>query len=282
MARYDISGKWALVTGASSGLGVDFARELAARGSHLILVARREELLAKVAGELREQHGVKVECMAFDLVPREAASELYAQVQDKGIEVDILVNNAGFGLFGTFQELSWERQSAMLDLDIMTLVHLTKLFSRGMVARRYGRIMQVASIGAYQSSPTYAAYSAAKSFVLSFGEALNFELRGTGVSCTVVSPGVTATEFLKVSGQKPTLYQRMMMMRSDKVARIGVRAMLKGRSSIVTGFLNALTCWSLRFTPRCIATWMAYQTMKSQRTTATKPLADTSGAEAAS
>lgn len=257
----DIHGKRALVTGASSGLGVDFARELARRGADLVLVARREQALEQVAAELRRDHGVAVDVVAMDLGERDAPQRLYDTLEARGLSVDILVNNAGFGLHGPFLEIPWEREREMLELDIVTLVHMTKLFARGMAARGEGRIMQIASIGAYQASPTYASYSAAKRFVLDFGQAINHELKGTGVSCTVVSPGVTATQFLEVAGQKPTLYQRLVMMKSPQVARIGVRALLARRASIVTGWMNVLTAWFATLSPRCMSTALASRLM---------------------
>ncbi len=259
----ELSGRWALVTGASSGLGVDFARELAARGANLVLVARREDRLTAVGEELQSQHGVEVDVIALDLGTADGPAQLHREVVgERGRAIDVLVNNAGFGLYGNAVDLPWDRERAMLELDILTLVELSKLFARGMRERGFGRILQVSSVGAYQPTPTYAAYSAAKAFVLSYGEALNYELKGTGVSCTVVSPGVTATEFLEVSGQKATLYQRLFMMKSPEVARIGIRALLKRRASIVPGFANALAAWSIRFTPRRLATALAYFTMR--------------------
>jgi len=258
-----LAGKTALVTGASSGLGVDFARELARRGCRLVLVARREELLKKLQTELQSTHGITAMVVTLDLGDPAAPQMLYDHCKAQGIAVDILVNNAGFGLFGLELEIPWERTREMLMLDIVALTHLTKLFARDMVKRKFGRMLQVASIGAYQPSPTYAAYSAAKSYVRSFSQALNFELRNTGVTSTVISPGITATEFLQVSGQKPTAYQRAMMMTSEDVARIGIRAMLKGRYSVVPGFLNWLTSLFTMITPDPINAAAAYRLMKN-------------------
>jgi short-subunit dehydrogenase len=150
----------------------------------------------------------------------------------------------------------------MLLLDVVALVHLTKLFVRDMVARNFGYVLQVSSIGAYQPSPTYASYSAAKAFVLSFGEALSYELRGTNVKVSVLSPGVTETEFLQVAGQRKSLYQRMSMMASRPVAEIGIAAMLRGKPSKVAGVMNALTAWSLRFMPRRMQAAMASAAMQ--------------------
>lgn len=258
-----LKGRTALVTGASSGLGVDFTRELAARGCNLILVARREDLLRSVQQEIEEAHGVAVTTIAMDLTEHDAPQRLYDQLRTAGKTVDVLVNNAGFGLYGKFTEIAWERERNMLELDMVTLTHMTKLFLPDMLARRFGYILLVSSIGGYQPSPLYASYSAAKSYVLNFGEALNYELRGTGVQCTVLSPGITATEFLTVAGQQPTLYQRLAMMKSRDVARIGIESTLKGRASVVSGRMNALTVWSNRLIPRTWSAAITYRLMRS-------------------
>ncbi len=258
-----VKDRWALVTGASSGLGADFARVLAEEGAHLVLVARREDRLRQLAGELERNRGVRTLVLPVDLGAKDAPRELYDRMAEREIASDVMVNNAGFGVYGNFTEIPWDRERQMLELDILALVHLTKLFAQDMVKRDFGRILQVASIGAYQPSPTYATYSAAKAFVLSFSEALSYELRHTHVKVTVVSPGVTATEFLQVSGQTPTFYQRLAMMTSDKVARVGVRAMLKGKTSTIPGLVNSLPTFSLRFMPRRAQAAVASRLMKS-------------------
>lgn len=258
-----LQGKTALVTGASSGLGVDFAHELARRGCRVVLVARREALLRKLQGELQARHGIAAVVMAADLGEPAAPQMLYDALAAQGIAVDILVNNAGFGVYGLELDIPWEKTRQMLMLDIVAVTHLTKLFARDMVRRGYGRILQVASIGAYQPSPTYAAYSAAKSYVRSFSQALNFELRGSGVTSTAICPGITATEFLQVSGQKQTAYQRMMMMTSAEVAAIGIKAMLKGKYNVVPGFLNGLAALFTFVTPDPVNAAAAYRLMKN-------------------
>ncbi|HEX2620424.1 MAG TPA: SDR family oxidoreductase [Phototrophicaceae bacterium] len=259
-----LKGKWALVTGASSGLGVDFAKQLAAIGCHLILVARREDRLRAVADQITTQYGVQVEIVILDLSLPEAPQTLYDQLKTAGRRVDVLINNAGYGLYGEFTQLDWQREQNMLQLDIMTVTHLTKLFVRDMVVRNFGYVLQVASIGAYQPSPLYATYSAAKSFVLNFSEAVNYELRKTAVKLTVISPGVTKTEFLAVSGQQPTFYQRMAMMQSPDVVRIGLNAMLRGKPSVIPGTINAVTIFLNRLLPRRLIAALAYRTMQSK------------------
>ena len=256
-----LANKTALVTGASSGLGVDFARQLASKGANLVLVARRQDQLCGVAAEIEKEYAVLAHPIIMDLAEPTAPQALYDQLKQMGIQIDILVNNAGFGIFGNFVELPWDRQKAMLDIDIIALTHLTRLFLPEMISRSFGYVLQVSSNGAYQPTPTYAAYSAAKSYVLSMGEAINYELRGTGVSVTVISPGVTATEFLKVSGQSPSLYQRLVLMDSKTVARIGIESMLRRKSSVVPGFINSLVAFSTRLLPRRMLASLAYYSM---------------------
>jgi short-subunit dehydrogenase len=257
----ELRGRRALVTGASSGLGADFARVLAEQGCHVVLVARRADRLEALAKELRERRGVEAHAIAMGLSEPDAPRVLHDRVSKLGLEIDVLVNNAGFGTWGEFLGVPWERELEMLQLDVVALVHLTKLFGAEMVRRGRGWILQVASIGAYQPTPTYATYSAAKAFVLSFGEALAFELRRSGVRVTVVSPGVTRTEFLEVAGQRPTLYQRLAMMESADVARAGIRALLRGKPSAVPGLVNQLSAFGMRFTPRRLQARVAHLSM---------------------
>lgn len=246
-----LKGKTALVTGASGGLGADFARELAANGADLILVARRRNQLETIAHEIMAQYGVTTHCIDLDLSLPESPESLYQQVQRVGRPVDVLVNNAGFGLFGNFSAIGAEEENQMLQLDIVALTRLTRLFLNGMLARNWGYILLVASVAAYQPTPGYAAYSAAKSYVLNLGEALNYELRHSGVGVTVISPGVTATSFFENAGQSSlSFYQRLAMMESRKVARIGVVNMLRRRPCVIPGFLNQLLAFSTRFAPR--------------------------------
>jgi short-subunit dehydrogenase len=253
-----------MVTGASSGLGVDFSRELARREVNLILVARRGERLSQIADELRREFGVEVDVVPTDLSTQNTVEALHRQLSEKSRAVDILVNSAGFGVHGEFLENLWERERAMIEVDVIALVHLSKLLAADMVKRGYGRILQVASTAAYQPVPTYAVYGACKAFVLSFGEALNHELRGSGVTCTVLSPGVTETEFQQVAGHEYTRYMRLTQMTSPDVARIGIEAMLGGRSSVVAGIHNAVMVASVRFTPRRIVTALAGYFLKAR------------------
>jgi len=255
MNNSPIKDRWALVTGASSGFGADFSRELAAHGCNLILTARRADRLEALGRELNERFGVSVKTIPMDLLAPEAPQRLYDQARSTGIAVDVLINNAGFGLFGEFVAIDWQREQEMLQLNILALTHLTKLFVRDMAARNFGYVLHVASSGAYQPCPMYATYGGSKSYVLHFSEALNYELRHTGVHCTAVSPGPVLTEFQQVAGQSETHpYIRMNKMESAAVARIGIRAMLRGRASVVPGWKVSLTAWVSQHAPRSWAT----------------------------
>ena len=249
-----LSNRTALVTGASSGLGAEFARQLARRGCHLVLVARRADALDRIADQCRSQ-GVNVTVISRDLSQPGAADELHKEVALVGLQVDILVNNAGFGVHGLFMDQPLKRIHSMLALNITTLTELTHLFGKDMVNRGHGHILQVGSVGSFQPGPLYGAYAATKAYVLSLGEALACELRGTGVTSTVVCPGVTETEFLDSAGQdgKISFYQKMVLMQADVVVRQGRDAMLAGRPAVVTGWLNKLQIFALRLVSRRFA-----------------------------
>ena len=243
--------KWALVTGASSGFGVDFARELASLHCNLILTARRRDRLERVAGEIRERFGVSAIIMPKDLSKSAAPQQLYEQITAEAIPVDILINNAGFGIYGEFNKAGWSRQNELLRLNILAVTHLTKLFLRDMVARNFGFILNVASNSAYQPTPLLATYGASKSYVLNFSEALNYELRHTNVHCTAISPGPVVTEFQRVSGVRENHpYVWMSSLKSADVARIGINAMFKGKPSVVPDWKVKLVAWVSQRAPR--------------------------------
>ncbi len=187
--------KRALITGASSGLGLEFADLLAAQKVNLVLAARRQESMEKLASDLRRKYGVDVLVEAIDLASPGAASRLKSSLDARSVAIDILVNNAGYGLHGDFQEMPIERTMNMIQLNVTTLTELTYLFGRDMAARRSGHILLVASLLAFQAVPSYAAYAATKAYVLALGEALHDELRPHGVVVTSLCPGHTATGF---------------------------------------------------------------------------------------
>lgn len=257
-----IKKEWALITGASSGFGMDYAHLLANQGMNLVITARREERLDELKETIVKAYGVEVEVITGDLSSPQAPLELYNSIKGKNIEINCLINNAGFGTFGEFNSTDWEKSHGMLMVNIISLTQLTKLFSDDMKTRGSGHILLVASVGAYQPCPTYSVYAATKSYVLNFGEALNFELKSSGVKVSVLSPGMTATEFLQASGQDATIYQRALMMKSRPVAQIGLKSMYSGIPSVVPGKINKLMVWSLRMIPRTLQTFFANQIMK--------------------
>ncbi len=262
MTTNELTGKRALVTGASSGLGAEFARQLAAMGTNLVLVARRAERMQALEEEILARHAVEIELIPMDLLADGAPRTLYDDLKARGLAIDVLINNAGYGLHGKFLKLPWEKQEAMLRLDILVLTELTRLFLPDMVERGDGHILQMSSAIGYQATPTYAAYAAAKSYVLLFGEALRHELKKTGVNCTVLSPGITDTGFLEVAGQEASLYERIFMMQSDTVVRTGLEALLKRRSSVIPGLHNKLMSFGTRFAPRRYVAWVADKLMR--------------------
>ena len=248
----EAAGRWALVTGASGGLGVELARQLAGRGYNLALTAQSEPPLHKLAEELGAAHGVKVVAEALDLSAPASASVLHERLAARGIKVDVLVNNAGFGLNAPFIEHEPARLRAMLQLNILSLTELTQLFGRDMAARGRGRILLVASLAAHQPGPLLAAYSASKAYVLSLGEALNVEL-GPEVGVTVLSPGLMDTGFNAASGfETPKAMQRLVLP-TARVASIGLDALFAGRSSVIAGRVNAVMAFSNRLISRHFA-----------------------------
>ena len=259
-----LAGQTALVTGASSGLGAEFARQLAFRGCDVVLVARRETRLAALKAEI-DAAGGSAEYIAMDLAQPDAPLHLHHALSEAGVVVDLLVNDAGFGIFGEFLDTPWERVNDLLAIDIVALTHLTHLFAADMARRRFGHILLVASTGAYQPVPLYAVYSAAKAYVLSLGDALHVEFAKSGVACTVLSPGVTRSEFHQVAKQQLTPFQLETRMEADEVVRLGIEAMLHGRASIVAGWRNTALAWASRLGPRQVNARVAMMAMKRAR-----------------
>ncbi len=250
MSKKRLSGRRALVTGASSGIGAEIAKVLAAEGAGLILVARRRERLEALADQIRAAHGVEVLVEVQDLAEPDAAARLFERTEGEGQAVDVLINNAGFGAFEHFVAIPWERHAAMMQLNMVALTQLSWLYARAMRARKRGNIMNIASIGAYSPSPDFAVYAATKAYVRNFSEALDYELKGSGVRAIVINPGGTHSEFAQVSDQKLKKMGEMAMMDASTCARIAVTKMLRGRRTVVTGFMNAVSMWLLRFLPR--------------------------------
>jgi short-subunit dehydrogenase len=239
--------KVALVTGASAGLGAEFARRLSKRGFRLVLVARRKERLEQLASELGNARAV-----AIDLSKTGAAAKLMADIAAAGETVDLLVNNAGFGLIGRFAEREPERLREMIDLNCGALSELCRAVAPAMVERRSGRILNVASTAAFQPGPKMAVYFATKAFVLSLSEALHEELKPHGIAVSCLCPGPTRTEFGDVAGFGGNgLFDRVAM-DAPAVVEAGLAGLDRNRAVIVTGWLNKLGAASTRFAPRSV------------------------------
>jgi hypothetical protein len=240
--------KIALITGASAGLGLEFARQLSAKGHRLVLAARRKERLDALASELGNARAV-----AIDLSKPGAAAKLIADIETHGETVDLLVNNAGFGLIGRFAELDAKRERQMVDLNVGALTDLCRAAAPAMIRRKSGAILNVASTAAFQPGPKMAVYFATKAFVLSLSEALHEELKPHGVKVSCLCPGPTHTEFGEVAGFNGNgLFDRIAM-HADDVVRIGLRGLDQNRAVVVTGLVNKIVAASNRFTPRALA-----------------------------
>jgi uncharacterized protein len=242
----------ALVTGASSGLGEEFARLFAADGVDLVLVARRRDRLEALASELRGARKISVHVIAADLAVPEEVERVVREVQALPVEVEFLVNNAGLGRVGAFAEGPLDAQMVMVDVNVRALVRLSHAFLPGMLARKRGRVLNIGSTAGLQPGPFGAVYYATKAFVNSFTEALAHELKGTGVTATVSLPGATATEFASVAGSGSTALFKSGVMSSSEVARDAYRAMQRGTPFVVHGWKNRMLAFSVRLGPRSV------------------------------
>ncbi len=239
--------KVALITGASAGLGVEFARQLSATGHRLVLVARRQERLDELAKELGNSRAV-----ALDLSKAGAAAMLMADLAKAGEEVAVLINNAGFGLVGRFASLDAARQRTMIDLNIGTLTDLCRAVAPGMIERESGAILNVASTAAFQAGPGMAVYFATKAYVLSFTEALHEELKPHGIKVSALCPGPTRTEFGDVAGFAGIKAVDRIAMNAAPVVKLGLEALDRNQAVMITGTLNKIGAASTRFIPRAL------------------------------
>lgn len=244
--------KTALVTGASAGLGKELASLFAKDGHDLVLVARSETKLRTLAGDLARAHGITAHVVPADLADGAAPAQIFERTQQLGVAVDVLVNNAGFGTNGAFLDLDLAREKEMIAVNCTALLELTHRFVQPMRARGQGRVLNIASTAGFQPGPFMATYYATKAFVISFSEALAFELRGTGVRVTCHCPGATATEFAGRAGndKTPLFKGNSNVASASEVAAHAYRAMRAGRSLAIFGALNQLGVHSLRFSPR--------------------------------
>jgi len=248
-------GKWAVVTGASAGIGMALARQLAVAGARLVLTARRKDRLDELAARLHAEHGVSVEVCVADLAEPTAPQAVFAFTHGKGIAVDVLVNNAGFGAYGGFEEIPIRRQLEMVQLNVSAVVELTHLYLPAMLERRRGHILILASTAGFQAVPYISTYAASKSFDLFFAEALAEEVRGRGVFVTALCPGATSTEFQQVAAQPDYAFRSPES--PDAVARVGLDALAHGKPVVISGARNRLMQQSQRLAPRRLVTSMA-------------------------
>jgi uncharacterized protein len=256
------AGKWALVTGASAGIGLELAKQLAAGGAHLVLTARRTDRLRKIAADLSAKHGTKVEVFAADLVQSGAPAEILAFTDGKGIEIELLVNNAGFGAFGYVHEIPESRMLEMIQVNCAAVVQLTRLYVPAMVERGHGDVLVVASVAAFQAVPFNSAYAATKAFDLIFAEGIAEELRPFGVRVCALCPGSTNTEFQEVAQQPDRVFRSAET--AEKVARVGLEGLAKGDSCVISGTKNALMVAGERLAPRRFVARMAAKMMRPE------------------
>ncbi len=257
--------KTALITGASGGIGYEMAKILAAKNINLVLVARSEHVLEKMKIDLEAEHNIKVFNIIRDLSEIDSAKDIYDIVRLENIQIDYLINNAGFGYYGRFTETDWEKEYDMIQLNIIALTWLTKLFLKDMLKRNEGRIMNVASTAAFQPGPLMAVYYATKSFVLYLSEAIAEEISSSNVTITTLCPGPTGTGFkdnaeLGNSG----LFKQTKIADAGEVAAYGINAMMKGKRLAVHGLMNKIMAFSNRLLPRKLILKTVHQLSKQK------------------
>ena len=251
------AGKWALVTGASAGIGVALARELAAGGTNLVLTARRKERLEILAQELSSARQIAVEIFAADLAQPNAPQQIFAHTLAKKITVDLLINNAGFGAYGAFATVETQRLLDMVQVNCGAVVHLTRLYLPQMLKQRRGDVLILASTASFQAVPFISTYAATKAFDLLFAEGLAEEVGPYGVRVCALCPGSTESEFHEVAGQSGLAAARKNRETAEKVARVGLQALAAGKSYVISGTGNYLGAHSQRLVPRGVVTRIA-------------------------
>ncbi len=242
-------GKWGLITGASGGIGLDLANLMAHDNLNLVIVARSQDKLEQLKSELEKAHSIQVKVLVKDLSKSESPQEIYSELDKENISISILVNNAGFGTYGAFHKSDLERELNMIQVNITSLAHLSRLFIGPMVEKGEGKVLNVASAAAFQPGPWMANYFASKAYVLHFSEALRNELIGTGVTVTCLCPGPTQTKFFENARMNDSgLASRKMD--SLKVAKTGYNALKKGKTIVIPGLFYKLLTFSVRTAPR--------------------------------
>jgi short-subunit dehydrogenase len=255
-------GKWALITGASAGIGSAFARYLAERECNLVLTARRRDRLDQLASQLAAGFGISVEVVTADLALANAPNEIFDFTSQRKIAIQLLVNNAGFGAYGYFDEIDLQRHLDMMQVNCSAVVHLTHLFLPAMLEHGSGDILIVASTAAFQAVPFIGTYAATKAFDLLLGEALFEEYASRGIRVCVLCPGPTTSEFQAVSGSPSGPSKHFEA--AEKVARVGLDALTRGKSCVISGTLNNMQVQALRVAPRRIVTAAAARMFRPQ------------------
>lgn len=256
--------KTALITGASSGIGLEFAKIFAANNCNLVLVARNESAMNDLSAELTEKFKIKVKVIVKDLSDKNASKEIFAELENEKIEIEYLVNNAGFGGYGNFHDTEWKKEEEMIRVNVTTLAELSKLFVKGMVKRNSGRILNVASTAAFQPGPLMSVYYATKAFVLSLSEAMAYELKDTNVTVTCLCPGPTKSNFHIVANIKASKLAKGINATSYDVALYGYKAMMKGKRIAIEGFMNKLLAFVVRFMPKKMILSTVYKIQKNR------------------
>jgi len=256
------SGKWALLTGASAGIGVAFAEELARGGTKLVLTARRQDRLEELARRLRATYRVSTQVFPADLADSNAPEDIFAFTKEKGIEIDLLINNAGFGQYGEFPSIEKQRLLDMVQVNCHAVVHLTRLYLPEMVARRRGDVLILASTASFQAVPYISTYAATKALDLLFAEGLAEEMKPYGIRVCALCPGSTESEFHVVAGQEKFQRKRET---AEKVAHTGLEALAAGKSYVISGLGNFLGAHSERLVPRRFVTKIAAGMFKPKK-----------------
>ncbi len=259
--------KTALITGASNGFGMEFAKLFAKDGYNLVLVARSKDRLEKLGYSLQDEYQLDHVCiMQSDLSQPDAAQEIYDLLKQRGIKIDVLVNNAGASVHGFFHETEMDRELEIIQLNITSLVHLTKLFLKDMVARDNGKILNLASIVSFMPSPMMAVYAASKAFVLSFTEALQNELKDSNITITALCPGASDTMFFKRADAEATRAANGPLSSPEEVAKDGYKALMNGESRIVSGILNKVQAGATNILPdSALAATMRFQMEEKEK-----------------
>jgi short-subunit dehydrogenase len=257
------AGKWALITGASAGIGVAFAEQLAAEGTHLVLTARRSNRLEELATRLRQAHGIRTEIVSADLARPEAPQAIFEFTKQKEIEIDLLINNAGFGQYGELTKVETQRLLDMVQVNCLAVVHLTRLYLAEMVARRRGDVLILASTASFQAVPYISTYAATKAFDLLFAEGLAEEMKPYGIRVCALCPGSTESEFHVIAGQEK--FSSNKQETAEKVARTGLQALAEGKSYVISGMGNYMGAQSQRLVPRRMVTRIAAKMFRPEK-----------------